>query len=250
VNLLDSAREVGSVRSIVIVSSDKCYENVGGSEPFTENSPMGGHDPYSASKGCTELVAASFRRSFFFEGACALATARAGNVIGGGDWAADRIIPDVMRAAYTSTPVFIRRPDAVRPWQHVLEPLRGYLMLARGLAGDRRFAGGWNFGPSIEDTCSVRKVVEKVTALWPGIEVEFAEEPFGPHEAGSLMLDCTKARRQLDWRPVLSIDDMLASTIEWYRETRDHPHRAMGISLQQIRSFEAQCQRSRGVQSA
>jgi CDP-glucose 4,6-dehydratase len=217
-HLLDAIRDVPSVRAVVIVTSDKCYEN-DGRPAYDETGPMGGHDPYSASKGCAELVTAGYARSFFAGPGCIVASARAGNVIGGGDWAVDRIVPDLARAAKTGTPAIIRRPNAVRPWQHVLEPLGGYLLLAHRAATEgRKFAGGWNFGPPLEEAVAVHDIVERLRSRWPEVEVEYRTDDNGPHEAAVLRLDCTKARTQLGWRPVLGLDPALDMTADWYRE--------------------------------
>lgn len=238
-NLLESARSVSSVRAIVVVTSDKCYENQDSSVAFTEDMPMGGHDPYSASKGCTELVAAAFARSFYHKGACTLTRGRAGNVIGGGDWAEDRIIPDLMRAAKQSAPIMIRRPDAVRPWQHVLEPLRGYLMLGeRAVVAGRDFAGAWNFGPKLEDAVPVRAIVEQAQRLWPQVTAEFADVVAGPHEASMLRLDCSKAKKGLGWTPLLDLNQALELTIEWYREVQQAPASSAAIVERQISAYQ------------
>jgi CDP-glucose 4,6-dehydratase len=218
-HLLEAVRAVSSVRSVVIVTSDKCYENDGRAEPFVESAPMGGHDPDSASKGCAELVTAAYGRSFFADSQCTVASARAGNVIGGGDWAVDRIVPDLARAAESGSPAIIRRPKAVRPWQHVLEPLGGYLLLAHRAASEgQSFAGAWNFGPSVEESVSVGELVERLQSRWPQIQVEYRADDKGPHEAAVLRLDCTKARKELGWRPTLDLDQTLDLTAAWYSE--------------------------------
>jgi CDP-glucose 4,6-dehydratase len=236
-HLLEAVRGVSSVRSVVIVTSDKCYENDGRAEPFAETAPMGGHDPYSASKGCAELVTAAYARSFFAESQCAVATARAGNVIGGGDWAVDRIVPDLARAAESGSAAIIRRPKSVRPWQHVLEPLGGYLLLARRAASEgQRFSGAWNFGPSVEECVSVGELVDRLQRRWPEIEVEYQADDKGPHEAAALRLDCTKAREKLGWRPVLGLDTTLDMTSAWYREAASGD--AAEVTDRQIAEYE------------
>ncbi|CAN5188322.1 CDP-glucose 4,6-dehydratase [soil metagenome] len=238
-NLLDSARALERLASIVVVTSDKCYENDGAEHAFSETSAMGGADPYSASKGCTEIVASSFARSFYAETQCTVATARAGNVIGGGDWSVDRIIPDLMRTTQTLEPVVVRRPDSVRPWQHVLEPLRGYLMLAhRGATEGDAFSGGWNFGPHYDDAVPVRLVVEGVRKLWPRVAASFATHIEGPHEAAMLRLDCSKADERLDWRSVLNLDSGLEMTVAWYRETFGAPETGARIASRQIAEYQ------------
>ncbi len=238
-NLLQAVRRVDSIRSVVIVTSDKCYENDGSGMPFIETAAMGGDDPYSASKGCTELVTQSFARSFFGDGACTVASGRAGNVIGGGDWSVDRIIPDLMRSTRSSQTLSVRRPDAVRPWQHVLEPLRGYLMLGHRAAVDgHEFAGGWNFGPRDDDAVPVRTIVEKTSALWPDIKAELATVTEGPHEAATLRLDCRKANARLGWHSALTLDDALAMTVAWYREAASAPHEGARIATRQIHDYQ------------
>lgn len=238
-HVLDCARSVDSLRSVVIVTSDKCYENRALDHAFREDEPMGGADPYSSSKGCAELVTSAFARSYF-TGSAAAASARAGNVVGGGDWAEDRLAPDLMRAAMRGAPALIRRPDSVRPWQFVLEPLRGYLMLARRLAeSGAAFVGGWNFGPRDDDMIAVRDLVRRVQAVWSDVKVEYAAEVASPHEVPSLMLDCTKAQTLLGWRPVLSLDEALALTVEWYREVHREPRQARDLIRSQIRGYEA-----------
>src|SRR4051794_7614604 len=218
-HLLEAVRGVSSVRSVVIVTSDKCYENGGRAEPFAETAAMGGHDPYSASNGCAELVTAAYARSFFADSQCTVASARAGNVIGGGDWAVDRIVPDLARAAESGTPTVIRRPQSVRPWQHVLEPLGGYLLLAhRATSEGQRFPGPWNFGPPVEQSVSVGELVERLRRRWPEVAVEYRADNNGPYEAAVLRLDCTKAWKELGWRPALGLDTTLEMTAGWYRE--------------------------------
>ena len=223
VNLFEAIRHVGSVRACVNVTSDKCYENREWLHGYRENDAMGGHDPYSSSKGCAELITAAYRRSFFAGGepnrAVALASARAGNVIGGGDWATDRLIPDILRAVETGQAVSIRKPTAVRPWQHVMEPLSGYLLLAERLAGadGAAYASGWNFGPSPEDTCTVEWIVDKLVGCW-GQGASWSPDPVpGPHEAHSLSLDCLKARRELNWRSAWGLSKAIEKIVDWHR---------------------------------
>ena len=216
VNVLEAVRGARATKAVVNVTSDKCYENRERSRPYHEDDPMGGHDPYSCSKGCAELVTAAYRRSFLADAGVATATARAGNVIGGGDWAPDRLVPDVFRAADAGEAVTIRFPDAVRPWQHVLEPLSGYLMLAERLCENgAEYAQAWNFGPAAEDERSVRWVVEQISAHREGM-VWNCHTAAQPHEAGALTLDSTKARRRLEWRPRWSLEVALERTIEWH----------------------------------
>ena len=219
VHLLDAVRRTESVRAVVIVTSDKCYENQEWQQPYREHEPMGGHDPYSSSKGCAELVTAAYRRSFFHAGKpVAVASARAGNVIGGGDWALDRLVPDIMRAFSLGKPVEIRNPESVRPWQHVLEPLAGYLALAERLVSDGpAFAEGWNFGPSDSDARPVGYLVSELARLWGDTACWHSSESEKVHEAHLLRLDSSKARAQLGWTPCWSLDETLAHTVEWYK---------------------------------
>lgn len=222
VNLLDAALACSSAGAVLNVTSDKCYENRGIPDGYREDDPMGGHDPYSASKGCAELVSASYRRSFFAPAGKLLATARAGNVVGGGDWAQDRLVPDVIRAVANRQPVRIRRPQATRPWQHVLEPLHGYLLLAaKLLAGDAASAEGWNFGTTRMAGCSVREVLEVMHAQWPGFSIEYATEDASFHEADILQLNGDKAAARLGWVPALDIAETFALTMQWYRAWLD-----------------------------
>jgi CDP-glucose 4,6-dehydratase len=237
--VLDCARKLGATKAVLIVTSDKCYENAELGGAFRETDPMGGADPYSASKGCAELVTSSFARSFFSSGSIAVASARAGNVIGGGDWAEDRLMPDMMRAAISGAPVLIRRPNAVRPWQFVLEPLRGYLTLARRLAEQgRAFAGGWNFGPDAQDMVSVRDVVGRVDAVWPDFPVEYISEHSGPKESAALRLDCAKAAALLGWRPALNLNEAVQWTVGWYRAVHERPDRAREVAQAQLLRYE------------
>lgn len=221
-NVLEVARRIPSLRGIVVVTSDKCYENNEWDWGYREVDPLGGSDPYSASKGCTELVAQAYRRSFFRDqDEAQLASVRAGNVIGGGDWAPHRLIPDIVRATAARQETLIRNPRSVRPWQHVLEPLAGYLAVAAGLlGGDRgRMAGAWNFGPDAEATVPVGQLCRIFAREWgPGApRFAFGTDAAGPPEAGLLRLDSTKARLHLGWRPRLSLQTALRMTAEWYR---------------------------------
>lgn len=220
-HVLDAVRAVDSVRAVVIVATDKVYENVETGHAFTEGDALGGHDPYSASKAAAEIVVASYRSSFFGDGRhpARIATARAGNVIGGGDWAVDRLVPDCLRAYAAGEPVRLRSPDAVRPWQHVLGPLSGYLALASRLLGEdgARFAGAWNFGPDPADDASVQEVAQRVATLWGGGAcVEPNANPQW-HEAGLLRLDSTRARSELQWGPRWPLQQALERTVAWER---------------------------------
>ena len=242
VNLLESVRQAGGVRVVVNVTSDKCYRNVETHGSYHEDLPMGGHDPYSSSKGCAELVTDAFRCSYFSalavpDAPVALASARAGNVIGGGDWAADRLIPDIVRCCAQGKQVEIRNPAAVRPWQHVLEPLSGYLLLAEKLwASPQEFAQGWNFGPLEHDAQPVQAVVQQITAMWSeGASWRLSTERH-PHEAKLLKLDCTKAHAKLGWRPRTDLKTALRWTVEWYK-SQARGAEARGLSQRQIREF-------------
>ena len=218
VNVLDSCRLQSGVRAIVVITTDKCYENIESDHAYKEDDKLGGHDPYSASKAGTELVAGSYRDAFFHaDGAPLLATARAGNVIGGGDWSEDRLIPDLARAQAAGQSLAIRSPHSTRPWQHVLEPLSGYLQLGqRLLAGDRAAATAWNFGPDSDSALSVSALLDRMKGYWPGMDWHVEGTP-SVHEAGMLQLDSTKAHSQLGWRPVLTLAQQLEMTAAWYR---------------------------------
>jgi CDP-glucose 4,6-dehydratase len=219
INVLEAARGAKSLRAIVNVTSDKCYENREWDWGYREDEPMGGHDPYSSSKGAAEIVTAAYRRSFFAdpEGP-QLASGRAGNVIGGGDWGEDRLVPDVMRAVLAGEAVRVRNPNAIRPWQHVLNPLSGYLVLAQALWEDPAAAGGWNFGPADEEAQPVGRLVERLAELWPERVRWNVDEGPHPHEAHYLKLDSSKARARLGWRPLAPLDAALDATAAWYRE--------------------------------
>ncbi len=223
-NVFEACRKTESVRAVINVTSDKCYENREWERGYREEDAMGGHDPYSSSKGCSELLTASYRNSYFNNGGFGvkhrtlLASCRAGNVIGGGDWAEDRLIPDIMRAAAAGRPVEIRNPAATRPWQHVLEPLCGYLLVGqRLLEGKSGYATGWNFGPAEDATLSVRDVTESIKRHWSRIDYRPAQTADAPHEAGLLKLDCAKAREQLNWHPVWNSEATFEKTVGWYR---------------------------------
>jgi CDP-glucose 4,6-dehydratase len=217
VNLLEAVRQTGCVSVVVNVTTDKCYENKEWLQPYREHEPMGGYDPYSSSKACSELVTAAYRSSFFSQGV-ALASARAGNVIGGGDWALDRLIPDIMRSIMDKRPVMIRSPNAIRPWQHVLEPLSGYLLLAEKLyAGNENVAEAWNFGPNEDDTRAVQWIVEKLTQDWGDGADWVLDKGVHPHEAHYLKLDCSKAKIRLNWQPRWNLPMALENIIAWHK---------------------------------
>lgn len=246
VHLLEAARVAANPRAFVVVTSDKCYENSEWVWGYRESDPMGGRDPYSNSKGCAELVTAAFRQSYFSASATAasptmgLASARAGNVIGGGDWATDRLVPDFIRAMSKGEAIRVRRPKATRPWQHVLEPLSGYLRLAERLLGQdsAEFASGWNFGPAEADTMSVADLVQILCARW-GADASFTlDEGDHPHEAMLLKLDCSKSRALLGWRPRLGVNSAIAWTVDWHKA--QHTGADMrAFTLSQIEQFES-----------
>ena len=219
VNLLDAIRDCSSVRVLINATTDKVYAEHDALGGYIETDPLGGHDPYSASKACAELVTDSYRKSFFStpDASTRIASARAGNVIGGGDWAEDRLVPDIVRAANAGRALLIRNPSAVRPWQHVLEPLSGYLRLAQMLWDDHRFVGAWNFGPRAEGEISVGTLAAQLSASWPALRIEH-DAGVHPHEAAILRLNCDKACTQLAWRPVWNIATTLARTAGWYRQ--------------------------------
>jgi len=248
VHLLEAARHAESVRAVVCVTSDKCYENSDTGRAFRETDPMGGHDPYSSSKGAAELVIAGYRRSFFASPpsprSVGVASARAGNVIGGGDWSQDRLTPDIVRALSAGRAPVIRSPQSVRPWQHVLEPLRGYLMLAERLhSGDQTFAQGWNFGPVAEDCAPVQALADRLTALWGADATWRTDSEPQPHEAAKLRLDCSKAQSELGWRPALGLGEALRLVVEWHKafEAGADPR---ATTLDQIRAYRHRIENS------
>ena len=222
-NILEGIRSINTVRAAVMVTSDKCYKNTEGERSYSENDPMGGHDPYSSSKGASELLISSYRNSYYSadnynEHKTAIASVRAGNVIGGGDWAKDRLIPDIIKAFQNRQKVKIRNPNAVRPWQHVLEPLSGYIQLAELLSNNgTKHAEPWNFGPLEEDAHSVKWVVEKITELWGNSASWMIDESEHPYEAKYLKLDCSKAFKRLDWQPKWNLDQALLKIVEWHK---------------------------------
>jgi CDP-glucose 4,6-dehydratase len=240
VNVLDAVRQAGEgVRAVVVVTSDKCYENPGhGGQRFVEHDRLGGADPYSSSKACAELVASAYRRSFFAQDGPRLATARAGNVIGGGDWGEDRLVPDALRAVQAGEPLRVRNPQAVRPWQHVFNPLGGYLRLAEALsAGSPDVDRGWNFGPPEEDERPVSWIVERLAELWQGALRWELDEGANPPEAGHLALDSSAAESELGWRAACDLGAALDLTVAWHRalgEGRD----MRGVSLAQIDALD------------
>ena len=237
VHLLDSARRLDGLAGLVCVTSDKCYDNREWDRPYRETDPMGGHDPYSSSKGAAELAIDSFRRSYFADGPL-VASVRAGNVIGGGDWADDRLVPDIVRAMLAGDKPQIRAPQSVRPWQHVLDALSGYLAVGeRLLAGDRAAATAWNFGPSDDDTQPVEWIVEEMLRAW-GAAGWDTPDAAHPHEAKLLKLDSAKARAELGWAPRLTLADALDKVVEWHKAVASGAD-PRAISLDQLRDYAA-----------
>ncbi|WP_051881411.1 CDP-glucose 4,6-dehydratase [Parvularcula oceani] len=237
--VLEAARRMPSLSGVIVVTSDKCYENREWVWGYRESDPMGGADPYSASKGCTELIASAYRRSFFSQGQALLASVRAGNVFGGGDWSQDRLGPDLAKAAIAGETVTIRNPASVRPWQFVLEPLWGYLLVAeRLLSGDASAAEGWNFGPDPAAVAPVGRFARAFRDGWGGRpELSLGTAPGGPHEAKILRLDSTKAQVQLGWSPALSFEAAIGRTVSWYRGFAEGAD-MRALSLEQIETYE------------
>jgi len=246
--VLDAVRRTPSVRGVVSVTTDKCYENKEWVWPYRECDPLGGYDPYSSSKACAEIVSAAYRQSYFpvdklSEHGVAVATARAGNVIGGGDWSADRLIPDLIRGFLSGEPVRIRRPHAIRPWQHVLEPVYGYIRLAEELTAGgpaaARFATAYNFGPGEDDAQPVSWIAQRMTNFWGNGASWVLDEDHGPHEAGYLRLDASRARRDLAWTPRLRLETALEWLVEWYRTWQSSPSTMNDFTLSQIARYGA-----------
>jgi CDP-glucose 4,6-dehydratase len=242
-NVLESIKMTEKTRVIINVTSDKCYKNNGANEKFSEDSPMGGYDPYSSSKACSELVTSSYRDSFFNpkeyqKHGVSLATCRAGNVIGGGDWSKDRLIPDIMRGVINNEIIKIRNPNAIRPWQHVLDPLNGYLTLAEKMwSAGNKFSEAWNFGPMEEDEQSVKWITEKLTKQWSSNIKWDVDNDNNPHEENSLRLNCMKANSRLNWRPKLKLEQGLEWVVEWYKQYKEN-NNMKKITEHQIEEFE------------
>ncbi|MBS1806470.1 MAG: CDP-glucose 4,6-dehydratase [Acidobacteria bacterium] len=245
-NLLEAVRKSPSVRAVVCVTTDKCYQNREWAWPYRETDPLGGHDPYSSSKAAAEIVVAAFRDSYFpvnrlSEHRVGIASARAGNVIGGGDWSEDRLIPDLIRGFESRHPVLIRRPNAIRPWQHVLEPLQGYITLAEHLLDGRpEAATAFNFGPADSDAWSVERIANKLVELWGSGASWIRDDAPSVHEAHYLKLDSSKARSDLGWRPRLSLETALEWTIHWYRSSKAGNDMSAGTRLQTAQFERAQ----------
>lgn len=237
-NLFEAIRNTAGVKAVVNVTTDKCYENREHNTPYAEEEALGGHDPYSSSKACSELVTSAYRRSFLDRQGVALASARAGNVIGGGDWSADRLIPDFLRAIDAGHPLSIRYPNSIRPWQHVLEPISGYLQLGERLyTQSSAFAEAWNFGPEEADSRPVEWLVDSLCARVPGASWQREEAP-QLHEAGTLKLDSSKAKQRLGWRPRWALDQTLTHTVDWHLAWRNGADMCE-FSLQQIAAYES-----------
>lgn len=246
VNLLEACRSIPSVRSIVVITSDKCYENSGSIKGYRETDRMGGYDPYSSSKGCAELVVSAYRQSFFKPAeykkhGVVLASTRAGNVIGGGDWGQDRLLADCLRSLMKGETIRIRNPKAVRPWQHVLEPLWGYLLLGLKMSrGGIKYGEGWNFGPVPKGAVSVAKLADRIVRAWGEGEWEYVSDSLvrNLHEAKVLTLNISKAKNRLGWRPVLTMDQTVKMTVDWFKEFHHSSSDIFRFSLSQIRNYE------------
>jgi CDP-glucose 4,6-dehydratase len=220
-NILDALRQIDSIRAVIAITTDKVYKNLEQPYPYREMDPLGGHDPYSASKAAAEIVIASYRDSYLNNKGIAIASARAGNVIGGGDWSADRLIPDAIRAWNAKRPLQIRRPQAIRPWQHVLEPVAGYIKLAEQLWQQPNLAGAYNFGPQTHEAATVREVVQLAQSAYGMGQVSWGDGTEGPHEAGWLALEIAKARTVLGVKPRWSLVESVQRTIHWYRQQHE-----------------------------
>ncbi|MFN0140816.1 MAG: CDP-glucose 4,6-dehydratase [Pyrinomonadaceae bacterium] len=239
VNVLDAIRHSESVKAAIVVTTDKVYQNKEKTTGYSEGERLGGFDPYSNSKACAELVVSSYRDSFFGDRDCLIASARAGNVIGGGDWSEDRLLPDVFRALIFEKELLIRNPDSVRPWQHTLEPLAGYLLLGEKLLqGERRCATAWNFGPRTEDSKEVSFILERIKQMWDeDVQWQIADGDH-PHETNILRLDSTKAADELGWRPKLDLESALTLTTDWYRDFRNKAD-LRDVTRKQIEFYES-----------
>ncbi len=237
VNLFEAVRKVDSVKVFVNITSDKCYENMEKDYAYVETDKMGGYDPYSCSKGISELITSSYRNSFFKDSDVAIASARAGNVIGGGDWSKDRLVPDCVKALSENRDITIRNPIAVRPWQHVLDPLMGYLFLGAKMSEDnKKFNEGWNFGPKQDSVLNVEQIVSKVIESWgSGKYVVDSSQKF--HEAKLLQLNIDKATNQLGWTPIFNVDEAVANTVSWYKNFYDKKENVYDFSIEQIKSY-------------
>lgn len=241
-NVLEAIRNCKTVRSAVLITSDKCYQNVEQILGYKEGDRLGGEDPYSASKGCAEMIIHSYLKCYFNNGTPLIASGRAGNVIGGGDWSENRIVPDCFRSLFSKRPILIRNPHATRPWQFVLEPLRGYMTLAKNLyRGQKKLSGCWNFGPPLEQVHTVRDVTDSLIKNWGSGEIK-VEKKRSFHESNLLQLDCTKARQELGWQTVLTLPESIRLTTEWYKRLHGNTRRNMyDFCVQQIKKYERIC---------
>jgi len=237
-NLLDTVRQIPGIEAVVVVTSDKCYDNKEWPWPYRENEALGGHDPYSSSKACAELVTTSYRKSFLAEQGIAVASARAGNVFGGGDWSANRLIPDLLAAFAAERPAVLRNPHAVRPWQHVLEPLAGYLILAERITAQPELANAWNFGPAESDCLTTGEIADRLAQAWGGNVGWQAGKSDFPHEAGLLRLDSSRARQQLGWHPRWPLDLSLGATVAWHKAWLSGED-MRAVTLQQIENYNS-----------
>jgi CDP-glucose 4,6-dehydratase len=238
INLLEGCRDLSNLKSVVIVTTDKCYENKEFIWSYREHDPMGGHDPYSASKACAELATASYAKSFFQSGNVHISTARAGNVIGGGDWSRDRLLVDIIQSLSVGKPIVLRNPKSVRPWQHVLEPLNGYLILAEKLyRGECSEFEGWNFGPNNDRDVTVEAIANIAVNVWGDGVINISSDA-GPHEANHLTLDSTKAKLRLKWRPKYTVEDSVEFTVQWYRQQLLGAN-MIDYTIGQIEAFES-----------
>lgn len=238
INILEAVRNTESVKTVVAITTDKVYENKEWLWAYRENERLGGFDPYSNSKACAELAVSSYRNSFFADGKTLVATARAGNVIGGGDWSEDRLLPDVFRSLIFGKSLEIRNPNSIRPWQHVLEPLSGYLMLAEKLLeGNKDFAEAWNFGPAEEDSQSVGNVLEIIKSVWKDSVSWKLDDKVQPHEARLLKLDSTKAKTELGWMPKLNLEEAVKLTADWYRGVKENKN-LIDLTKDQIEFYQ------------
>lgn len=237
-NILEAIREVSSIKSFVNITTDKCYKNEEIGIPFKESDPLGGKDPYSASKACSEIVTSSYRESFFQNSSCKIATARAGNVIGGGDWSDDRLIPDIVKSLNNLKNPTIRSPRSIRPWQHVLDPLFGYLSLAQNLYQDDGYDGSWNFGPSEDGFIDVSMMANKFIQYWDFKgSIEHAEDSSSPYESKILKLNINKAYKELNWQPTLDINETIKITSMWYQNFYINNSSAYDLCLNDIDNF-------------
>ncbi len=237
VNLFESAKICSSVKCIINITTDKCYENLELNKAFKEEDPLGGHDPYSSSKACSELITSAYRSSFFLDLGLGIASARAGNVIGGGDWSEDRLIPDVVEAFKNKREVILRNPNSTRPWQHVLDPLAGYLILAEELYKNESYSGGWNFGPNNNESKTVEWVVDRCSSVWGNKESQISiDNSEGLKEANYLRLDISKAKKILEWEPNWNIDVSIERSINWYKAWEQRVP-ARSLCLEDINNF-------------